>query len=108
MVNSTQLQTTSAAIIAGIAGFLAGRGIFGWDQATWITVITSLAGVVVLIYNAWVTRGSAIVNQAMSADKPAMVSAVANLPEVKSIEVDKNDPAAKALVAATPENVVSA
>lgn len=93
-MNPTQLQTTLAPIAAAVAGFLAGRGAFGWDQATWITVIMGLA------------TGAATIWGAVAARKTAMVSTVANMPEVKEVALTKGASGVTALDAATPENVV--
>lgn len=94
-MNPTQLQTTLAPIAAAIAGFLAGRGAFGWDQATWITVITGIGTVAATIWGA------------VAARKSAMVSTVANMPEVDHVTLDKTVPTTKSLEAVTPENVVA-
>lgn len=98
MPNTTQATTSFAAAIAFLAGLLAGRGVFGFDQATWITILTGAGGFGMLIWNAVSTR------------KSAMVSTVANMPEVKKeggIILDKTVPGTAALEAATPANVVS-
>ena len=92
-MNPTQITTTAAPIIAFLAGLAAGRGLFGWDQATWITVLTGLAGLGATIWAAVTTR------------KTAMVTAVANMPEVKAVTLDATAPGAAAVSAATPSNV---
>lgn len=55
-MNSTQLQTTLAPIIAAVAGFLAGKGVFGWDAQTWIAVLGAAGALGATVYAAVVTR----------------------------------------------------
>lgn len=93
-MNPTQIQTTLAPVVAAVAGFLAGKGYFGWDSQTWIAIIGGIGTVVATIWGAAAAR------------KNAMVTTVANLPEVKEITLDKTAPATQALDAATPDNVV--
>lgn len=93
MFNNTQIQTTGTALIAGMAGFLAGRGVFGFDQATWITILGAVGGLVVSVYTAILTR------------KTNLVTEVANLPEVDKVVV--NEKASEQMVANTPVNVVA-
>lgn len=59
-MNKTQLQTTLAPIVAAIAGFLAGKGVFGLDAATWTTIIGSLGGLAAVIWGAVATRSQAL------------------------------------------------
>ncbi len=96
-MNPTQIQTTIAPIVAAVAGFLAGRGYFGFDQATWISV---LAGLGTLIATIW---------SAVAARKTAIVTTAANLPEVKAIQLEDRDPKVAESVASinlsTPNNV---
>lgn len=94
-MNATQLQATLAPIAAGVAGFLAGRGAFGFDQATWLTILTALGTAAATVWGAIATR------------KNAMVSTVAAMPEVKEVTLDKTVSTSKALDAATPDNVVT-
>lgn len=97
-MNPTQIQTTLAPLAAAIAGFLAGKGYFGWDAQTWIAI---LGGVGTFAATIW---------GAIAARKSAMVTTVANLPEVKKdggVILDKTVPTTAALAAATPDNVVA-
>lgn len=59
-MNKTQLQTTLAPLIGVLAGFLAGKGVFGLDAATWATVIGSLAGTAAIVWGAISTRKTAL------------------------------------------------
>lgn len=94
-MNSTQLNTTFASIVGIIAGFLAGRGVFGFDTPTWITILTALVGFGGTLWTVFVTR------------KTALVSTTSNMPEVKEVILDKTDPGARAMESVTPENVVA-
>lgn len=94
-MNITQLQTTLAPIVAAIAGFLAGKGYFGWDAQTWIAILGGLGTVGATIWAAIATR------------KSAMVSTVAAMPEVSSVTLDVKASGTQALDAATPSNVVA-
>jgi hypothetical protein len=98
-MNATQLQTTLAPIIAAIAGFLAGRGYFGLDQATWLSVIAGIGTAATAIWGAYTAR------------KSALVTTVANMPEVKEVSLDASATGqagtdVSALSRATPSNVV--
>lgn len=93
-MNPTQTQTTLAPIIAFIAGLLAGKGVFGFDTATWTYIIGGLAGIGTVVWGA------------IAARKSAIVSTAAAMPEVKQVVLDPTVPGASALNAATPSNVV--
>lgn len=105
--SSTQLQTTLAPIIAFLAGLLAGKGVFGWDAETWMTILGGVVGVIGTIWAAVATRPSAVVASAVAGDKATMVAAVADLDEVKHIDLNKTMPETKAIEAATPPNVTA-
>lgn len=94
-MNTTQPLTATAAAIAYLAGLLSGRGIFGFDSATWTVILGGVFGLVTVIYSAVITR------------KSAMVSSVAAMPEVTQVTLDKSTPGAQALSEATPSNVVA-
>ncbi len=104
-MNSTQTQTTSATILAFIAGYLSSRFTF-FDTATWLAIVTGAAGLGVTIWTAIATSKKSIVNQALSSDKATLVNSVAALPEVKEISLDKNVSGTPALNHATADNVV--
>jgi len=91
-MNSTQLQTTLASLVALVAGYLAGRGIFGLDTNTWISILTAIVGVGGTLWAAFVTRKSAI------------VTTTANLPEVESVTLNRSADS-NSLSAVTPDNV---
>jgi hypothetical protein len=81
-------------MVAFLAGLLAGKGVFGFDAATWTMVLGSVAGAAAIIWNAVSTRKSALVSQ------------VAVMPEVKTVELAKGVAGVATLDAATPDNVV--
>lgn len=93
-MNNVQTQTTIAPIITFLAGLLAGKGVFGWDSATWIAVLGGAAGLAATIWAAVATR------------KSAMVSSVAAMPEVKEVALERTNENSRALNEATPNNVV--
>lgn len=95
-MNKTQLQTTLAPLIAALAGFLAGKGIFGLDSATWATILGSLGALAAAVWGAVATRSQALKdttgglpNTTVVTDK-ASAAALPNNPDV---------------IAATPEIV---
>lgn len=90
-MNPTQITTTLGPILGLIAGYFAAW--WGIDQATALGVLTALVGLLYSVYTAIITR------------KSAMVSTVANMPEVSGISIDKSVPGASAIVSATPNNV---
>lgn len=59
-MNKTQLQTTLAPIVAAIAGFLAGKGIFGFDVQTWISILGGVGALVATVWAAIATRPQAL------------------------------------------------
>lgn len=59
-MNKTQLQTTIAPLIAAIAGFLAGKGFFGFDAQTWISILGGLGALVATIWGAIAARPQAL------------------------------------------------
>lgn len=59
-MNKTQLQTTLAPLVAAIAGFLAGKGIFGFDAATWATILGSIGTLVAVTWGAIAARPQAL------------------------------------------------
>lgn len=90
-MNSTQVQTTLAPLVAFLAGLLAGKGVFGLDAATWATLIGAVAAFGATIWGA------------IAARKTAIISQVASLPEVQSIKLEPTAPSS--LAQATPNNV---
>ena len=59
-MNWTQLQTTLAPIVAAIAGFLAGKGYFGWDAQTWVAILGGLGTLGATSWGALASRKSAM------------------------------------------------
>lgn len=55
-MNNTQIQTTIAPLVTFFAGLLAGKGVFGFDAATWATIIGGIGGVAATIWAAIATR----------------------------------------------------
>lgn len=90
-MNSTQIQTTAAPIVAFLAGLLAGKGVFGLDAATWATVIGAIFAFGATIWGA--VKGS----------KSSLINATAAMPEVQSIKLEPSAPAA--LESVSPANV---
>lgn len=66
-MNSTQIQTTLAPLLTFLAGLAAGKGLFGWDAATWYTILGSVVGFGATIWAAVATKNSnlAAATQAM-------------------------------------------
>lgn len=91
--NSLQSNNTAIMMIGYAAGVLAAKfPIF--DSAAWNAIILSILGVAITIYTAIANRKSAI------------VSTVANMPEVKSIDLDKSVVGSGSLAQVTPNNVM--
>lgn len=59
-MNKTQIQTTFAPLIAAIAGFLAGKGYFGFDAQTWISIIGAIAALAATVWGAIAARPQAL------------------------------------------------
>lgn len=95
-MNKTQLQTTLAPLIAAIAGFLAGKGVFGLDATTWASIVGGLLSLIAIVWGAVAARPQALKdttgglpNTTVVTDK-ASAAALPNNPDV---------------IAATPEIV---
>jgi hypothetical protein len=89
-MNQQQIMNIITPIIAAVATWLASK-VPLLDQATWNTVIGSVAIAVVTVVLGYINRGTAIISQA------------AALPEVKSVKLEPT--AAQSTVDATPDNV---
>ena len=92
-MNPTTITSTVAPIVGMIAAALATK--FGLDQNFVATALSAIVSAAATIYIGWSNRQS------------ALVTAVANMPEVSKVELDKSKPATVALNQATPDNVVS-
>lgn len=92
---NSQAVATLMPIITFFAGLLAGKGVFGFDTGTWITILSGVVGLGATLFAAWKTQ------------KTELVKDVANLPEVTAVELDKTKATAVAIEAKTPENVVA-
>ena len=90
-MNATNITGLAAPLITFFAGLLAGKGVFGIDATGWATILGGLAGVGATVWGVVATR------------QTALVSTVADMPEVKSVKLEESAPAA--LVQATPSNV---
>ena len=94
-INPLQTNNSALMTVGYVAGILAAKlPIF--DFATWNYIILSAGGTIMV-------AATAILNR-----KTNVVSTVANMPEVKSVELDKSVSGAKALEDVTPSNVVVA
>ena len=94
VTNPLQTNNTALMIVGYVAGIAAAK--LPWfDLATWNYIILSVGGVLF-------TGVSLLLNR-----KSAVVATVANMPEVKSVDLDKTSPGVKDLVSATPKNVVA-
>lgn len=59
-MNKTQLQTTTASLVAGFAGYAAGHGWLGLDAGTWATVAGAVVTVGIALWPALVTRAQSL------------------------------------------------
>lgn len=90
-MNKTQLQSTFAPLIAAVAGFLAGKGYFGFDAQTWISIIGGIAALGATVWGAVATRPQALKdttgglpNTTVVTDK-ASAEALPNNPDVVAV-----------------------
>lgn len=95
-MNKTQLQTTLAPLVAAIAGFLAGRGIFGFDAATWATILGSIGTLIAVIWGGVAARAQALKDTTGTLPNTTVVT------DAASAAALPNNPD---VVAATPEIV---
>jgi len=92
ITNPLQTNNTATMLVGYVAGIAAAKlPIF--DFATWNYIIFSIGGVGLTIYTAFINR------------KSAVIATVANMPEVKNVDLDKTVSGAKALEDVTPSNV---
>jgi hypothetical protein len=92
-MNSTQVQTSLASVIAFVAGILAAKFTF-FDAATWSGIISGLVGIGAIIWPVLTNKNKDLVNK------------VAAMPEVKEVSLDKDASGTAALNAATASNVI--
>lgn len=90
-MNKTQVQTTFAPLIAALAGFLAGKGFFGFDAQTWIAILGAVGALGATIWGAVATRPQALkdttgglANTTVITDK-ASADALPNNPDVVAV-----------------------
>lgn len=93
-MNKTQLQTTFAPLIAALAGFLAGKGYFGFDAQTWISIIGGIAAVAATVWGAVAARPQALKDTTGGLPNTTVVT------DKASAEALKNN---KDVIAVTPE-----
>lgn len=93
-MNQTQTLTTFAPVVTFFAGLLAGKGVFGFDEATWIAVLSGLATAAIAVYGSIVTR------------KKALITQVNALPDVAGV-VTANTIEGRALAASVPSTTVA-
>lgn len=93
-MNKTQIQTTFAPLIAALAGFLAGKGFFGFDAQTWIAILGGIGSLAAIIWGAVATRPQALkdttgglANTTVITDK-ASADALPNNPDVVAVTPD--------------------
>lgn len=89
-MNPTQLQTTLAPLVSILGGLLAAKVPF-FDAGTWGQILGGILALGGIIWAGVATRQSAI------------ISTVANDPQVKAVQLTSDAP--KALVESTPNNV---
>lgn len=95
-MNKTQLQTTIAPLVAAVAGFLAGKGIFGFDAQTWISIIGGVLAFGATIWGAVAARPQALKDTTGGLPNTTVVT------DKTSADALPNNPD---VVAATPEIV---
>ena len=87
-MNSTQLQTTTATIVAGAAGYAAGHGWLGLDASTWGVLFSALAVFLPAAWPALVTRATSLTNTVGSMKNTTVVTDAASanaLPNNKDV-----------------------
>lgn len=62
-MNNTQVQTSSAALIALVAGFAAGHGWLGLSLSDWTTLVTAFAGAGAILWPVLQTRALKLKDQ---------------------------------------------
>lgn len=97
-MNKTQVQTTFAPLIAALAGFLAGKGIFGFDAQTWIAILGAVGALAATIWGGVATREIAL------KDTTGKLANTAVVTDAASANALPNNPD---VVAATPEIVAA-
>lgn len=95
-MNKTQLQTTIAPLVAAIAGFLAGKGIFGFDAQTWISILGGIGAVAATVWGGIATRSQALKDTTGALPNTTVVT------DKASADALPNNPD---VIAATPEIV---
>lgn len=94
ITNPLQTNNTAVAAVGYLAGLAAAK--LPWfDFATWNYIIMTVGGAIFVAVPAILNR------------KSAVVATVADMPEVKSVNLDKTSPGINALVQSTPNNVVA-
>jgi hypothetical protein len=87
-VNKTQIQTTIAPLIAAAAGFLAGKGVFGFDAATWVSILGAAGALGATVWGAVSARQIALKDTVGSMEHTTVVTTpedAAALPNNKDV-----------------------
>jgi hypothetical protein len=97
-MNKTQLQTTLAPLVAAIAGFLAGKGYFGWDAQTWIAVLGGIGSLAAVLWGAFATTSSALKNTTANLPATTVVTDKASADKIGNKDVVAATPAIVAAI----------
>lgn len=100
-MNSTQLQTTTASLVAGAAGFAAGHGWLGLDAGTWGAVFGALMIIGTSLWPAVVTRAQALKNATGSLKNTTVVTDPASAAATANKDVVAVTPAIAAAIKAS-------
>lgn len=92
-MNSTQVQGNAAVLIAFLAGILAGKKVFGFDEATWAAVLGAIVTIGMAAWTSIITR------------RNAQVANVNALPNVAGV-ITTNDAGGHELATAIPSSTV--
>jgi hypothetical protein len=96
--NKTQLQTTTATLVAGAAGYAAGQHWLGLDAGAWGTIFTALVVIIPAAWPAFVTRATSLKDTVGRMSRTTVITDAASaaaLPDNKDV------------VAATPQIVAA-
>ena len=97
-MNSTQIQTTLAPIIAAIAGAFAAKGWLGLGTSDWTTIFYSLISVGAIVFPAIITRAKSLKDTVGKMPKTTVVT------DKATADALPNNPD---VIAATPEIVAA-
>lgn len=89
-MNTTQIQTTLAPLVAAIAGFLAGKGYFGLDAQTWIAVLGAIGTIGATIWGAIAASKKGVVAASASYQDTKVVTDAATANAIPNSDVVSN------------------